>query len=239
MPGSASHPNIIMLAAVARRLEPLLGEVAFVGGATVALYLTRPGIAPVRPTLDVDIIVEVASRVSYYTFAERLRVLGFHEDVEANVLCRWRMEDASVGNIIVDVMPTETSILGFTNRWYNVALETAEWTALEPELDIRLVTAPCFLATKCEAFLGRGRGDFLLSSDMDDIVTVLLGRREIVDEVKAADAPLRSYLATQFRQWLQDGDFIDAVSGHLEPGAVAQAHAASIIQRAEQLAALH
>ncbi|HEX8237572.1 MAG TPA: hypothetical protein VF600_16565 [Abditibacteriaceae bacterium] len=126
--------------------------------------------------------MEVASRVGYYAFAERLRVLGFQEDVEASVLCRWHMDDATtrmgdvsgessnvivrnndpgLGNIIVDVMPTETSILGFSNRWYDLALKTAEWTALEQELDIRLVTVPCFLATKCEAFLGPGRGDFL------------------------------------------------------------------------------
>jgi hypothetical protein len=64
MPGSAYTLNI-MLAAVARRLEPLLGEVAFVGGATVALYLTRQRLSPVKSTRDVDLIVEVASRGGY------------------------------------------------------------------------------------------------------------------------------------------------------------------------------
>jgi hypothetical protein len=60
MPGSAYPQHHV--GACRPPPEPLLGEVDFVGGATVALYLTRQGLSPVRSTRDVDLIVEVASR---------------------------------------------------------------------------------------------------------------------------------------------------------------------------------
>jgi hypothetical protein len=222
-----------MLAAVARRLGPLLPEVAFVGGTTVALYATRPGLAPIRPTDDVDIIVEVASRARYHAFAERLRALGFREDVDAKILCRWRVEE-----ITVDVMPTDTTILGFSNRWYELALATARPHLLESNLSIRLVTAPCFLGTKIEAFLGRGHGDYLLSHDLDDLLTVLLSRAEIVDEVAPAPVELRSFIAMQFARWLQDLDFVQSLDGHLAPDAVSQSHLSVLLQRLQAIADL-
>ena len=39
-----------------------------------------------------------------------------------------------------------------------------------------MVTAPYFMATKIEAFYGRGGDDFLGSHDMEDIITVIDGR---------------------------------------------------------------
>lgn len=225
--------NIDLLSAVARRLGPLLEDVAFVGGATVSLYATRSGLIPVRPTDDVDIIIEVASRVRYHVFSERLRQLGFHEDVEAQILCRWRVD-----GIVVDVMPTDTSILGFANCWYPLALATAQPFSLKPDLTIRLITSPCFLGTKIEAFLGRGQGDFLLSHDIDDLLSVMLSRNEIVEEVRNAPEELREYLGLQFREWLNDLDFVQSISGHLNPDAVSQTHQAVILERIRGIAAL-
>jgi len=55
-----------------------------------------------------------------------------------------------------------------------------------------------FLATKLEAFDHRGGGDFLLSRDVEDVIAVLDGRPEIVDEVREVDAELRIYLGKRF-----------------------------------------
>lgn len=227
------HPNILLLSQVARRLGPLLPEVVFVGGATVSLYLTRQDLPPVRNTRDVDVIVEVASRVSYYAFAEKLRQQGFKEDVESDILCRWCVED-----IIVDVMPLEASILGFTNRWYGETFATAEERTITSGISLRLATPPCFVATKCEAFAGRGRGDFLLSLDIEDIVTLVLGRTELQEEIAASSPAMRIYLATQFRDYLANPDFLDALPGHVLPDAISQSRLPLVLQRMKALAAL-
>ena len=59
----------------------------------------------------------------------------------------------------LDVMPTDRSVLGFSNRWYTPALRSAV-TVLVDDLELRAVTAPYFIGTKLEAFRGRGEGDF-------------------------------------------------------------------------------
>ena len=54
--------------------------------------------------------------------SERLRALGLAEDTTHGApLCRWRRHD-----LIVDVMPVDERVLGFGNRWYPSAIETAQ-----------------------------------------------------------------------------------------------------------------
>lgn len=97
---------------VARRLGPLKDEVVFVGGSVLGLLIDDPAGAPVRPTDDVDVIVSVASRPAYSALSLRLLDLGFQPDTsEGAPLCRWIVE-----NVVVDVMPAASEILGFANR---------------------------------------------------------------------------------------------------------------------------
>jgi len=56
------HENILRIKSVGLVLKELDQEFVFVGGATVSMYATDPGISgEVRPTDDVDVIVELAS----------------------------------------------------------------------------------------------------------------------------------------------------------------------------------
>ena len=103
-------------------------------------------------------------------------------------------------------MPLASEILGFSNRWYPLGMATAQPVKLE-ECEIRLATPPCFLATKCEAFVGRGGGDFLLPPDMEDMVNLLDGRTELIGEIAAAPPELRAYLQAIFRNWAGKGIF--------------------------------
>src|SRR5262245_25092299 len=68
--------SIAMLERAARELTPFLDEVAFVGGATIALWITDQAAPKPRVTKDVDLVVEVASRAGWYRFEERLRAHG-------------------------------------------------------------------------------------------------------------------------------------------------------------------
>ncbi len=77
-------------------------------------------------------------------------------------------------------MPLEKSVLGFSNRWYHGALETARPATLPSGAIIRLITAPFFLGTKMEAFRGRGAGDFFASHDLVDFISVGEGRETLL-----------------------------------------------------------
>ena len=167
----------------------------------------------VRVTTDIDVIVEIASLGEYYRLADDLRSRGFTEDVRDGApLCRWHVDD-----VTVDVMPTEKTILGFSNRWYPQALQDADRRSTcrryrDPGRDRSL-----FLATKIEAFWHRGQGDFLASHDLEDIIALIDGRSELVGEVRTASEPIRTFLSEVFREFLGDSLFLEALPGHLLP----------------------
>jgi hypothetical protein len=226
--------NIELLKRIANRLGPLLGEVVFVGGCTTELFITDEAAAEVRPTFDVDVIAEITSYAGYAKFSERLRALGFREDISRGApVCRWLIEEMKL-----DVMPIEERILGFTNRWYRAAMDAAQETELQTGLHILVVTAPYFLATKLEAFRGRGRGDYANSHDLEDLLTVIDGRETIVQEVAGTPA-LRSYIAEQFREFLETPAFLDALPGYLLPDVSSQARVPILRGRIQQMAAGH
>lgn len=88
--------SIDLLERAGSTLRPVLGEVVFLGGATVTLWITDPGAPPVRATKDVDVVVEVTTRSAFYAFEQRLRSLGFAEDQEDGVICRWRHDETGL-----------------------------------------------------------------------------------------------------------------------------------------------
>lgn len=225
--------NRDLLLAAARLLRPLLEELVFVGGCVSGLLITDEAAPAVRATLDVDAIAAIASYHEYTIFAQRLRELGFTEDSRAGApLCRWKH-----GAIVLDVMPLDPKILGFSNRWYKPAMQAAEHRTLEPSLRIRTVTAPLFLATKLEAFHGRGGDDYFASHDLEDVLSVIDGRAELLAEVRAAPNDLRAYLALEFRALIREPRFVNALAGHLLPDAASQSRIPILLRRMEELAA--
>lgn len=65
----AVEANLAMIRHVATRLGHLRDRVVFLGGAATALLVTDSGAPDVRVTIDVDVIVEIASRGDYYRLA--------------------------------------------------------------------------------------------------------------------------------------------------------------------------
>ena len=58
--------NLKMLEMAADHLGPLLEEVVFLGGATVEFWISDPAAPEFRPTVDVDVVVEIATKADYY-----------------------------------------------------------------------------------------------------------------------------------------------------------------------------
>jgi predicted nucleotidyltransferase len=135
-------------------------------------------------------------------------------------------------------MPTHPEVFGFGNEWYQPALENAEIVELPSGNRIRMVTAPYFLATKLAAFEGRGRGDYLASHDMEDIVAVLDGRPEIVDEIERSHSALKQRLSRRFHTLLNERGFTDSLPGHLLGDAASQARLPFVMERIKAIAGM-
>lgn len=200
--------SALQLETAAALLGPLLDEVVFVGGATVHLWITEPGAPPVRATEDVDVVCEVASRVKYHQLGDRLRAQGLQEAMGAPVICRWRSADPQ---LVLDVMPTDPDILGFSNPWYEEAISGAVTVTLESGAEIRAAAPPALVATKLCAWKGRGGGDLLPSLDIHDVLTLFDGRPELTEEVASAAPDLRKYIRDELVELCAEDYFDYAV----------------------------
>ena len=147
----AGNPNIITFEAMVQALGELSDALVFVGGCSTGLLVTSVQAQPIRVTEDVDVVVQAASAREYHAMESGLRKRGFtHDPSEDAPICRWRY-----GSLQLDLMPAAPGILGFHNRWYTYAVESAQMVTLPSGASIKLITAPAFVATKLEAFKGR------------------------------------------------------------------------------------
>lgn len=201
-----------MLKAVAFALgDELRARLVFVGGCTTALYITDPiTLEGVRATDDIDLIVDLAGFAEWAVLLARLRERGFTEAADDNVICRMKL-----GELKVDFMPDDEAILGFSNRWYAKGIETAVPAVLEEGLAIRRLTPPLFVATKLEAYRGRGGSDLIGSRDAEDILLLVDGREELVDEIAAVESDVRTYIAEQVATLLEDPNFEHFLEGNV------------------------
>jgi hypothetical protein len=203
----------VMLHRVAAALGPeLLRQVAFVGGCTTGLLITDAvSREAVRYTDDVDLIVHVMGPGSWYRLQQELAAKGFRTSPEDEVICRTRLRDTSGADLIVDFMPDDAAILGFSNRWYADALRDATDHVLTGGTVIRVVSPAHFLGTKLEAYRGRGNNDPLGSRDIEDILNVVDGRDALAAEIAAASAALRADIAAGIKELMRHRDFDYAV----------------------------
>ncbi len=226
-------PNLERVERIAAALGPLRQQLVFLGGSATGLLLTDPGAPSIRSTKDVDVVGEITTWTAYHGIEKALIRQGFRHDTnEGAPICRWQLE-----GLLLDVMPTDPGILGFTNRWYPDAVQTSVEKTLPSGLKIRLVAAPCFIATKLEAFFGRGGGDYYASHDLEDLVSVMDGRPELVQEVRAASPALRTYLMEKLTRLLEDETFRYALHGHLPGDPGSQARLPLLLERLKAIAA--
>jgi len=83
---------------------------------------------------------------NYHALEEQFTLRGFKRDMSPDApICRWRL-----GEVAVDLMPTDDAVLVFSNRCIAGGSFCTRWSANGNE--INLISAPAFLATKFEAF---------------------------------------------------------------------------------------
>jgi len=231
----ANSPNRDRLVRTARRLRPLLGELVFVGGQVTELLVTDPLVVRMRPTDDVDVVVPVTTRRAYHDVQMRLIALGFAPDQRVDApICRMR----TVDDLVLDVMPLDEEILGFSNRWYPFALESATEIALEQGLVVRIASSAAFLATKWVAFASRGAADPMSSHDLEDLITVVAGRAEIAADVRSAPPAVRQFIRHEVAAFLDAPWAAGILEGNLPDARRVPGLVSAVTRRFQQLASL-
>jgi hypothetical protein len=192
----------------------MLTQFVFVGGTVVELYALPSIQIDVRFTDDVDCVVEVASLARYYDLEEKLRSIGFYDDMDEDApICRKLYR-----GIKVDIMPTDESILKFSNRWYKEGFLHAQDYKLSDEITIKILPVAYFIASKLEAFFSPYRQyslDMYASHDFEDIIYVLDNCPEVVVAVKDSNISLQTYISDKFKYLRQQQSLVYALNGIL------------------------
>ena len=191
--------NLSMLHTIAQGLDYLLPQVVFVGGSVTELYATDPAATEVRPTDDVDCVIELVSYSAYSVLEKKLRKLKFVNDKENGVICRWLY-----AGLKVDIIPNDEAILGFTNEWYKKEMSHTLLYTFPDGISIRYFESPYFLASKFVALGNRGGDDLRISSDFEDVIYVLHNSTNLLAELKNAGKEVVDFVKSECNKLLSN-----------------------------------
>ena len=100
---------------------------------------------------------------------------------------------------------------------------------------VKVISAPFFVALKMEAFEDRGKGDFIFSTDFEDVICLFNGRTGLADEI-LGDPTVGPGIAGRFAKYVACGDLQDAVLGFVQSETDPEARFASIMAAFRRLA---
>jgi len=209
-----SNSNITMLQTVANGLGELKEDMVFVGGSVAELYATDPAASDIRPTMDVDCVIELSSRRAHAELEENLRARRFQHDTSQGApICRWVYRD-----ILVDVMPTDPDVLGFTNIWYENGVTNKITKTLPDGQDIFVFPVEYYVAAKFEAHKGRGGNDLRQSHDFEDIIYIFDNCPELLENISNANASVKKYLKEECQNLLANKGITEGIESALPYG---------------------
>lgn len=211
--------NISMLQTVANGLGDLKEDMVFVGGAVAELYASNPDLSDIRPTLDVDCVIELRSKTAHAKLENDLRALGFANDTSKGApICRWVYQD-----ILVDIMPSDSDVLGFSNRWYEDGIENKISKTLPDGTEIFVFPPEYYLAAKIEAHNGRGGSDLRQSHDFEDIIYILDNCSELLESITDSNESVKAYLKEECSKLLGNNGLIEGIESALPYGSEEEA----------------
>jgi hypothetical protein len=184
------------------------GEPVFTGGAIVGLLLSDPAARPPSKTKDIDLVLEIAGYHEFAALEQILRRSGFSQNPLENMpVVAWYWK-----SIRVDILPDKPmEMMSKTNRWFPHLMAEAERVEVTEKKFAWVASAPCFIATKLEAFRSRGKGNYLESKDIEDVIAVVDGREELAAELENAQPEIRQFLKSEFRMLLDIDDFMNCL----------------------------
>ena len=202
--------NLEIVEKIALALGEINDEVIYVGGAVISLYVTDETAEQPRPTMDIDISVQISSYSQMDQFRERLARKNIYPAPSETVTYRFIHED-----ILIDFIPFEETWLGPTNRWLKPGFKEA-YPVTIGKATIKILPISYFLATKWEAFKNRG-DDPRMSHDFEDIIYILDNNSSILDDIASTDQDVQLFLKEMSKEILSHSSLNEIIECHLNP----------------------
>jgi predicted nucleotidyltransferase len=179
--------NRIAIQRVSQLFNDYEKEIMFVGGSVVSEYIDDRAALDIRPTADIDIVVQLLSISELENIREYLANRNVYADTESGVICRFKYED-----IKIDVMSTKNVGWAPANEWYELGQHKAITKSIQ-DVEIKLLPVEYFIATKISAYKNRGE-DPRYDKDFGDIIYILDYRSTIIEDIKRADEKVLDYI---------------------------------------------
>jgi hypothetical protein len=202
--------NLATVAKIARLLKDFNERLVYVGGAIISLYTDDSAADEIRPTYDIDLTLEVTTYSHWQKIQSQLASLGIHPNPEGKSIYSYQYQ-----GIPLDFISAEDDAFGPSNKWYKEGFKDLQKVQVEEEL-ISIFKAPCFLATKIEAFKNRG-SDPRTSHDIEDVVYVLDNRKNIVEEILTAPGNIKYFVISEIKKFKENGILEEVLLAHIHP----------------------
>jgi len=84
--------------------------------------------------------------------------------------------------------------------------------------EILIFSLPYFIASKWEAFLARGAGDYRMSKDFEDLVYIFQNCDDLKSQMDRAPIDVKEFLKDELKTRIDTDDFEEGVICHMEGG---------------------
>lgn len=183
-PSVAGH-----LARAARAIEPILTRVVLAGPPAVALLLNDSSVRVPRMNFAADSVLQLLSTSMIDRLGRDLQQLGFARTSRTERGDRWRHDDGTA----LDLIQVQTD--GDTPHQLSLEYATllTQSLVVGDGVALRAASAPALLALECTSF-ALGPAHVLDSEELERVILLVAGRREIENECAAAPPELRSII---------------------------------------------
>lgn len=115
-------------------------------------------------------------------------------------------------------MPSDSDVLGFSNRWYEEGIENKISKTLPDGTEIFVFPPEYYLAAKIEAHNGRGGSDLRQSHDFEDIIYILDNCSELLEKIANANESVKAYLKEECSKLLNNEGLTEGIESALPYG---------------------
>lgn len=216
---SVRDDNVARARSVIAALGDLAKHAVVFGATTPSLYALSPTVEA-RLTDDVDLLFDLKQPVLAMELDNRR-----FKAVRGPNVARYKIAGENV-----DVVPTDGAV--GASRWLADVHALARPSPAAPE--VRVVDPIAFLVLKLEAFEDPRRenhGDLLASRDIEDVVLVLRGVDDVLDELRKGRSVLHDTARDGLRRLFNSVDSASWVEAHIERDAASQANARRLVEQ--------